>query len=118
MNGVILSIEKEELASMIRDAVEAALSSLGLKTEPQEQEDLMTIEDVALWLDMKKSALYQKTHYREIPFMKKGKRVYFSRKELIKWLQEGKKLTLSERNELASDRLVELHEKRFKPKFK
>lgn len=114
MNGIIITMEKEELADLVQKAIEGALASLGFRNEPVEQEDLMTIEDVSLWLDIKKSALYQKTHYGEIPYMKKGKRVYFSRKELTVWLKEGKKLTLAERNELASERLVKLHLKRSK----
>lgn len=116
MNGIIIMMEKDELLALIQDAVDGAIRSIGLKNEPVEQEDLMTIEDVVLWLDIKKSALYQKTHYQEIPFIKKGKRVYFSRMELTKWLQEGKNITLSERNEQASERLIELHKKRFKIK--
>lgn len=116
MSGTIIMMEKDELMALIQNAVEGAIRSIGLKNEPVEQEDLMTVDDVVLWLDIKKSALYQKTHYQEIPFIKKGKRVYFSRKELTKWLQEGKKLTLVERNELASERLIELHKKRFKTK--
>lgn len=116
MSGIIITLEKEELKSLMQEAIQCALQALGLKSEPVEEEDLMTVEDVVLWLDIKKSALYQKTHYQEIPFMKKGKRIYFSRKELTKWLHDGRKYTILERNDMASERLTQLHKKRLKTK--
>ncbi|RLJ75081.1 helix-turn-helix domain-containing protein [Pedobacter alluvionis] len=45
--------------------------------------------------------LYTKVCKREVPFYKQGNRLYFSRVELLNWIQEGKKKSLSEINSSA-----------------
>lgn len=44
-----------------------------------------------------KPTIYALVSHKMIPCMKKGKRLYFSRKELITWIQSGRKKTLAEK---------------------
>ena len=47
----------------------------------------LTLEEAAEFLDMKKSTLYKMTHRREIPYSKPhGKKIYFSKVELVRWM--------------------------------
>ncbi len=47
----------------------------------------LTIEEAAAYLDLKKSTIYKMTHRREIPFSKPhGKKIYFSKAELVRWM--------------------------------
>jgi hypothetical protein len=44
----------------------------------------------------KKQSIYQMVSCRQIPFIKKQGKLFFSRQDLLKWLQEGHKGTISE----------------------
>ncbi len=108
MNGIIITLEKDELRDMMQNAVELALTSLGLKADVVE-DDNMTVDEVAAWLRLEKSQIYQKTHYKTIPFRKRGKRIYFSRRELNEWMVGGRVFTKNERMSIADDKLMNLH---------
>ena len=53
------------------------------------QDDLMTVEIAAEYLRMSRSSIYQLTSRHELPFMKRGKRLYFKKEELRQWIEEG-----------------------------
>ena len=50
---------------------------------------IWTIEDVALILGLSRGTIYNKTSRREIPFRKRGKRLYFIPDEILNWIEEG-----------------------------
>jgi predicted DNA-binding transcriptional regulator AlpA len=45
---------------------------------------------------MATQTIYGMTSTRQIPFIKKGKRVFFNKAEIIAWLNEGKMKTRDE----------------------
>jgi len=47
--------------------------------------------------------LYTKVCKREVPFYKQGNRLYFSKLELLNWIQDGKKKSLHEINSCAME---------------
>lgn len=115
MTGIIITLEKEEMAELVQLAIESALTKLGLQKnmeELPERNDIMTAEEVCTILNLKKSALYQKTHRKEIPFRKQGKMLYFSRQEIYDWLAEGKRLTITEQERIHDMELIEANKKR------
>ena len=64
---------------------------------PQEIEDqLLTVKQAANLLHLTISTLYGYVHRSEIPVNKVGKRLYFSKKELIDWVKSGRKKTITE----------------------
>ena len=76
MNGILITLGRDELLGMITEAVAKALFPLKVENELEEK-DIMSVEEVATWLSIKKTAIYQKTHYKIIPFIKKGKKYTF-----------------------------------------
>jgi excisionase family DNA binding protein len=54
------------------------------------------IKEAAELLFLAKPTVYGLVSRMEIPHYKRGKRLYFSRKELEKWLEEGKRKTRKE----------------------
>lgn len=54
------------------------------------QSDLLTIQEAASFLNLSKHTLYNKVNKNELPYMKKGKRLYFSRSELMNYIKSGK----------------------------
>lgn len=81
------------------DSIEYMLKELGQKIPPPseaELNDLLTAEGAAEFLSNSIHTIYQLTSQNKIPFMKKGKRLYFSKSELFKWLEESKKESVDE----------------------
>ena len=102
MQGIIITIEKEELEDIVSKAVEIALEKSGFFNRQEETEDIdeyiMKVPQLCTYLKMKISTLYQLTHKNEIPFNKRGKTLYFRKDEIDKWVSEGKQLTKYEQN--------------------
>jgi len=88
MQGIIITIEKEELEAIICKAVKTALEQSRFLEEQEEKEDvidyIMKSPQLCNYLKMKISTLYQLTHKKEIPFNKKGKTLYFKKEEIDK----------------------------------
>jgi excisionase family DNA binding protein len=102
MQGVIITIEKEELEEIVSRAVETALEKWGLFNSKEKTEDIdefiMKVPELCRYLKMKASTLYQLTHKSEIPCNKKGKTLYFKKDEIDQWVSEGKQTTKYEQN--------------------
>lgn len=79
-----------QLTSMVTD--------LGNKLSGQQSVDLkpLNVSEAAKYLDMAKPTLYALTSKREIPHMKRGKKLYFNQQELDNWLKEHRKKTATE----------------------
>lgn len=118
MQGVIITIEKEELEEIICRAVETALEESGFFKKPEEPDDanefIMKVPELCKYLKMKISTLYQLTHKNEIPFNKKGKTLYFRKDEIDKWVSEGKQITKYEHDFAREIRLTLADKKRNK----
>ena len=73
-----------------------------LLIEKQEQptteqpEQLLTIQEAAEFLSLAVPTMYSKVSKNEIPFMKRSKRLYFSRTELMEYIKEGRKKSNAE----------------------
>ena len=74
------------------DRIEALLIKWGSAAEP----DIIYIEEVAKILGLTKGTVYTKVYLNEIPYIKKGARLRFSRKALNEWVMSGRKLTSEE----------------------
>jgi excisionase family DNA binding protein len=68
------------------------------KTEqqPEPSDILLTIEEASDFLHLSKATIYSKVSKRELPYMKRSKRLYFSRIELTEYLQGGRNKTNEE----------------------
>jgi excisionase family DNA binding protein len=89
------------------EVIEARLSSienliLDLKHNPQtveptdQPEQLLTIQEAAEFLSLTVPTMYSKVSKREIPCMKRSKRLYFSRTELMEYVKAGRKKSNAE----------------------
>jgi excisionase family DNA binding protein len=90
-NNNIIIIEKNDLENLIQDVVKNALDKSN--SEQSIQNPFLDISEAADFLKMAKQTLYGLTSTRQIPFIKKGKKVYFNKSEIIAWLNEGKMKT-------------------------
>ena len=62
----------------------------------QQQDELLTIQQASELLNLSVPTLYSKVSKGELPVMKRSKRLYFSRTELIEYLKAGKRKSSAE----------------------
>lgn len=86
---VFISITKDELETLIIDCVNACLRNDKTKKEETPEDVLMTIQEAAEFLHLTVPTLYSKCSKGELPVKKRSKRLYFSKLELISYLNEG-----------------------------
>ena len=99
MHNLVLSpIDPEKLISDISERVTAnilkAVQNNNPTTEPPEQ--LLTIQAASQFLALSVPTMYSKVSKGELPVMKRGKRLYFSRTELLDYIKKGRKKSYAE----------------------
>lgn len=57
---------------------------------------LLTIREAAEVIHLSVPTIYGLVQRREIPVSKKGKRLYFTKQELVEWIKSGRKKTATE----------------------
>jgi excisionase family DNA binding protein len=80
----ITQLSRTELESIIQNNVTSAVSKV-LGSIPQ-NDDLLSFKDAAKFLNLAAPTLYRHTSKGTIPFLKRGKKILFSREKLIKWM--------------------------------
>ena len=75
--------------------IERLLLQKEISKQP-EPEIFFTVQDAAKFLTLSVPTIYGLISKGELPVMKRSKRCYFSKVELINYLKEGRKKTLSE----------------------
>lgn len=86
----------EELIKKISERVsENVLQSINTSI-PIEEPSFLTIDEAAKLINLTKPTVYGLVHQNKIPYIKKGKRLYFVKAELLDWINSGKQTTKSE----------------------
>lgn len=95
---VLISLPIEDLQTVIIDCVNSCLrNNKQESTKPQESpEQLLTIQEAAEFLSLTVPTMYSKVSKGELPVMKRSKRLYFSRTELLDYLKQGRKKSNAE----------------------
>ena len=99
MNNVVLSTRNiDDFISDLADEVvrKIELRNLNSQTSQTEQDELLTVPDAAKLLSLSVPSIYGLIHKGELPVMKRSKRCYFSKMELIAYLKQGRKKTILE----------------------
>jgi excisionase family DNA binding protein len=63
------------------------------ETPTEHPEQLLTIQEAAEFLSLTVPTMYSKVSKGELPVMKRGKRLYFSRTELMEYIKKGRRKT-------------------------
>jgi excisionase family DNA binding protein len=97
MDKIIITTPAE-LESLINDSVRKAISEQNgiTQTKTDNSPQLLTVEQACEFLNLAKQTLYGFTSKRLIPFLKRGKKLYFKKTELEEWVNIGKHKSLDE----------------------
>lgn len=69
------------------------------------QDEFLDVEETAKFLGLSKNTLYVKVSRREVPSIRRGKRLYFSKSDLIDYLNEGKRKTKDQLKDISNNYL-------------
>ena len=88
---VFISLPIEDLQTVIIDCVNSCLKNNTQEQLTTEQpEELLTVQEAAKFLNLAVATIYSKVSREELPFMKRGNRLYFSSIELMEYLKQGR----------------------------
>jgi excisionase family DNA binding protein len=78
----------DNIADKVMERLKPLLKANFLRSE---QEDIIfTVDELASYLKVTKSWVYERTHLNEIPYYKVGKFIRFRKKDVDRWLEENK----------------------------
>jgi len=69
--------------------------------------ELLNVSEAAKFLSLAVPTVYSMVNRGELPYMKKTKRIYFSKSELLEYLKTGRKSTNKEIQENAGSYLID-----------
>lgn len=92
----ITQITPPELELLIESSVRKVLSSSPQKAPDHLADELLTVEETANFLRLSVPTVYGLISKGVIPVMKRSKRCYFLKVELINYLKQGRKKTSEE----------------------
>ena len=92
LKGIIV-IDKTDLEELIQGAVKNAVQNA---QQAKPTDELMDVDQASKFLHLAKQTLYGLTSERLIPYLKRGKRIYFKKEELLNWVNQGKMKTQDE----------------------
>jgi len=78
------------------ESIEAFIKQSFNNSTQIDDEKPLNIIQAAAFLDLQPGTLYNKVYNKEIPYNKKGRRVYFFRRDLINYLNGGRIKTTEE----------------------
>ena len=85
------------VAQLTNDVSEIKRLLLQQGNEPAPAADeLLTVQDTAKFLRLSVPTIYNLIHKGELPMMKRAKRCYFTREDLLNYLKEGKRKSNTE----------------------
>lgn len=96
--------DPETFINTIVERVESRiLSAIPTAEKPEPADRFLTLVEAAEFLHLKPATIYNLTHQRELPHIKRGNRLYFSERTLTEYLEGGRQLTRAEAERAAEE---------------
>lgn len=95
-NLVFTQLSIIEIKQFLREELENFFAEKQFADEKVKGEEIGGIDLAIEITGLAKPTIYGLVSERKIPHSKQGKRLYFSRQELIEWLKQGKRKTQAE----------------------
>lgn len=105
-NVILTQLSVPEIRQLFRQELENYFASNTVNGNQDEADQLLTIKQTAELLSLSVPTIYGLVSRGEIPHSKKGKRLYFSKQELLEWVKAGRKKTNAEIAAAADDYLT------------
>lgn len=104
--NLLASFLQEILTPIISESVRKSFQEFNRPNTDDSQKEYWDIKKTAEFLDLSKASIYRYTSSNQIPFHKRGKKLYFKKSDILAWLENGKNLTNEEYEEKAQSKLL------------
>ena len=105
---IVSTIKIDELKVLIEAAVYQAVKNRNDIVEDS-IEEILSVSQAARFLSLSPSTIYSLVSRKILPVSKKGKRLYFSKQDLSKWILSGRRATINELKLQATARLIDIN---------
>ncbi len=85
--NLLIQINQSDLQAIVKEAITDFYRENPTSNSNESEINLMSITEAANFLNCSIPTIYNKVSKRKIPFHKQGKRLYFSKSELIRWIK-------------------------------
>jgi excisionase family DNA binding protein len=92
----ITQITPPELQTLIENSVKKIFENFTVLPAKPEADELLTVHQAAEFLSLSTPTLYSLISKGQVPVMKRSKRCYFLKQDLINYLKEGRKKSPAE----------------------
>jgi excisionase family DNA binding protein len=89
---IVLQVSADELKEIVKNSVDQCFFEHD-RISNEVSNNLLSLNQASNYLHLARQTLYGFTSQRKIPFLKKGKKLYFKKTELDKWLNQGTVIT-------------------------
>jgi excisionase family DNA binding protein len=105
-NIVFTQLTILEVRNMLREEVRQALRDYNQNTNKVNPDnDLLNIQEVAEMLNLAVPSIYGLVHRRQIPYIKRGKKLIFEKSQVEEWLKNGRQKTIYDTDKQAENYL-------------
>ena len=95
-NNIIIQYSEQEFKELLKACISESIKESESTSTHSASDKLFSIPEASVFLNLAPQTLYGFTSNRTIPFIKKGKKLYFKKSALEAWLSEGRKATVKE----------------------
>ena len=88
------------------DNIEKKLDQLQKNKDEDSINELLSVDEVANYLNYAKASIYGLVHKRELPYIKTGKKLLFKKKDIDRWIEDRKGKTKSDIKKMADDYIL------------
>ena len=92
-NQIFIQLSEIEFKDLLTHCVYEGIKASGYSATKLDTGKLLSVTEAANFLNLAPQTLYGFTSNRTIPFIKKGKKLYFKKEDLEAWLASGQKLS-------------------------
>lgn len=95
-NLILRQLSEPEVRKMLREEIQGAVKKCFSEQHEMSKPQLMNVEQVSEYLSVSVASIYSKVHRRDIPYIKRGKRLMFGVEDINDWLTKGRIKTQTE----------------------
>ena len=105
-NKLLIQLTVNELKTLIENTITNKLDSIGDNQKNESEDEIIDVTQACNLLCYSRPTIYALVEKREIPYYKIGRKILFSKNELIEWLKSGRRKTKKELQQEAEDYLI------------
>ena len=100
---IMIPMSRHEFRQMLKSCLHEILDEKKPIEKNNDSDKPMSVKEAGEFLNLARQTLYGYTSKNLIPFFKRGKKLYFYKKDLINWLSECRNKSSSEIKKEAND---------------